>query len=164
MERLTKESPCIFHFDVRLEMVCSVLCLPTIALTNSLGFSLLTRETTSYFYLGDTRQQTTALAISPIYITYLEIVGSSPQTRASPLIINAIGFIFFLSSYFSKFIYFSNASTSFYLSFSSIMIYLISEVINLQENPIFMAVSILSPVKTQTLMPCFISESIVSPT
>lgn len=35
---------------------------------------------------------------------------------------------------------------------------------NLQENPIFMAVSILSPVKTQTLIPADFRSAITSPT
>lgn len=39
-----------------------------------------------------------------------------------------------------------------------------SALINLQENPIFIAVSILSPVRTHTLIPDLINPSMVSPT
>lgn len=39
-----------------------------------------------------------------------------------------------------------------------------SAVNNLQENPMFIAVSTLSPVKTQTFTPAYLSAAIVSPT
>jgi hypothetical protein len=39
-----------------------------------------------------------------------------------------------------------------------------SAVKSLQENPIFIAVSTLSPVRTQTFIPPFLRAAIVSPT
>ena len=46
----------------------------------------------------------------------------------------------------------------------SIKYYLISSERSLQEYPMLIAVSILSPVKTQTLIPAFLRSSMTSPT
>lgn len=60
-----------------------------IAKVEQLGFCLLTRVTTSYFYLGETLQHNTTLHISPIYITLLDMSGLRACNNESPDIISA---------------------------------------------------------------------------
>jgi hypothetical protein len=55
----------------------------------TLGLSFLTKETTSYFYLGETLQHTTALHYEAISIIFFDTVDFKPCSKESPDMINA---------------------------------------------------------------------------
>ena len=85
------------------------------------GLSLLTSDTTSYFYLGETLQHNTALHLDPTAITLDDIFFLRPLINASPDIIKAA---YFLELRFYIIINaLSNASINYYSSLSSIIIY-----------------------------------------
>ena len=121
--------------------------------------------TISAFYFGDTLHPRTALHLSPIFTkspfscSSLNIVISE-----SPAMINANCFSFFfsLSVTFFKAVFSSTVMSSLFLALTNSWSRFLSS--SSQENPMFIAVSILSPVRTQILIPACLRFRIVLPT
>ena len=137
------------------------------------------RPTTSAFYLGETRQHTTDEARRPNLKNFL-LSTSEASTKASvgPSItidslwpgpkFSFLNFSMSLMSFLSIFLYCLQIRSSSKSSCSIVGVVKISSLmsvwISLQLFPISIAVSYLSPVRTQTFMLALMSISIVSGT
>ena len=127
------------------------------------GCLFLTISTTSAFCLGETLQAKTTEAFSAssknsfLTLSFFEIFKrDSPATMTLFGLANYVSFYNLLCS-----VIWSMISL---VPLASTMKVSISVFKSAQEYPILIAVSILSPVNTHTLMPAFLIKAIVSPT
>ena len=141
------------------------------------GFAFLIIVTISAFYFGDTLHPTTTLHLSPIQTNFSFRESSTKIcNKESPVMMqaNLSSSYILLSgtpSFYSWPIDFlisslalSNSRLITSLSFPITASYLRVWSSSVQENPMFIAVSILSPVKTQIMIPAYFNIWIVFPT
>jgi len=120
-------------------------------------------STMSAFYFGETLQARSTLALSVALIKFpINLSSEAISARVTPPITKAL----YLSIFSSNILIALSSAPSISSAFSSLITYLSifssSARSNPAEIPILMAVPILSPVKTQTLIPAFFMNSIVS--
>ena len=127
-----------------------------------LGLRALTIDTIAPFYYGDTLQAKTASTLSHMFKNTSSVSTSdSILVRLSPDMIKAYFVLFedlMLSSAILSYCFMPSISTE------STRCYFISVFNSPAENPIFTAVSTLSPVRTQTFTPTDFKAMIVSGT
>lgn len=127
------------------------------------GFLFLIIKTTSAFYFGLTLHASTTLApsqrstnLDSISLSYCIVESVSPATMTA----FCLTFLVYVCD--SKCFSISEAITLASLAWRINIFISLSR--SLQEWPIFMAVSTLSPVRTQTLIVAFLISAMVSPT
>lgn len=148
-----------------------------IASVETFGLFSRTKLTICCFYFGETLQQSTELQWFVIIIRSVFGPSCIAWISASPVMINALlSRTLFDASMFFSIAFLTSRSyrrislrlTSSSLSASSFFTFTIcwfkSWLSNLHENPMLIAVSTLSPVSTQTLIPADFSAWIVGPT
>ena len=117
----------------------------------------------SAFYFGETLQARSTLALSVALIKFpINLSSEAISARVTPPITKAL--YLSISIFSSNILIASSSSTliAFFSLISYLSIFSASARSNPAEIPILMAVPILSPVKTQTLIPAFFMNSIVS--
>jgi len=124
-----------------------------IASVISFGCLYLTKLTSSAFYFGETQQARTAFMLSASFMNSSKssflltiLSNASPETIKACLVHLDFTFIFYASI---------SLSITWFDEFPSTTYYSIVLSSNSHEYPILIAVSILSPVKTHTLIPAY---------